>query len=116
MKFDRSIYVRSEADMLGEFYHQAKIAGLEVYLEVYMPSMEHRSGEMRVDAIVVDGDEIVCCVEVKRPGRIIRTDGRQTRAYTKLERDHRIQTIWINDFAGIPAVVASIRRLLVKIA
>jgi hypothetical protein len=112
MKFQRDKYQSTEADLLGEFYWQARNAGLVVYLEVYMPSTAHRSGEMRVDAVVVDDDEIICCVEVKRQGRVIPAESRQSRAYAYLERDHRIQTIWVNDFAGIAEIVSDIRNLL----
>jgi hypothetical protein len=34
VKFQRDTYVRTEADILGEFYFQARTCGLEVYLEV----------------------------------------------------------------------------------
>lgn len=110
MKFQRATYVRREADLVGEFYHHARLAGLEVYLEVKLPSTVHRSGEMRVDAVVVNGDDVFCCVEVKRDGRQLTADTRQDRAYRYLECDHRVQTVWINNFAGIPAVVASIAK------
>lgn len=112
MRFQRDIYRGSEADLLGEFYYQARLAGLDVFLEVYLPSEIHRSGQMRVDAVVVDGDQIVCCVEAKREGREITTGTRQMRAYTWLERTHRIPTIWINGVSGLASVVADIKGLI----
>lgn len=112
MKFQRNTYLRTEADLVAEFFHQARLAGLEVYLEVYLPSTMHRSGQMRVDAIVVSGDEVICCVEAKAHDRPMTFGTRQDNAYRSLEYNHRIQTIWINNFAGIPAVVASIAQLV----
>lgn len=114
MKFQRSIYRGSEADLVGEFYYQARSAGLEVYLEVYIPSEIHRSGQMRVDAIVVKGDEVVCCVEGKRQGRQFTAGTRQHYAYTALEQDHGVPTIWLNDVKAIPSVVISIAALAEK--
>lgn len=112
MKFARATYCRSEADLIGEFYFQARQAGLEVFLEVYLPSSIHRSGQFRVDAVVVQGEDIVCCVEGKRQFRTVNGDGRQVRAYSVLEREHRVPTVWINDIAGVPDVVRSIRELV----
>lgn len=108
MKFDRHRYRGNEADLVGEFYYRARCAGLEVFLEVLLPSEVHRSGEMRVDAVIVDGNDIVCCIEGKRPGRAIGTRGRQSKAYALLERDHGVQTIWINAVEGIDDVIADI--------
>ena len=116
MKFQRDKYRSTEADLVGEFYYRARLAGLEVYLEVKLPSTIHRSGEMRVDAVVVDGDEIVCCVEVKRHGRLVTSGTRQMNAYVSLERNHRVPTIWINSLDGIGAVVDDIRRRLMRSA
>ena len=112
MKFQREKYRETEADLVGEFYFQARLAGLEVYLEVKLPSTVHRSGEMRVDAVVVNGDEIICCVELKRTGKKLSAGTRQTQAYRSLEYNHRIQTVWINDRAGIPVIVQSIVELM----
>lgn len=112
MKFLRDTYRGSEADLVGEFYFRARVAGLEVFLEVCLPSVQHRSGQMRVDAVVVSGDEIVCCVEGKREGREIIVDGRQMRAYKDLEYKHRIPTVWINSMRGIPEVVEDIKWLV----
>lgn len=110
MKFQREKYRGSEADLVGEFYHRARLAGLEVYLEVCLPSHIHRSGQMRVDAVVVSGDEIVCCVEVKREGRQIFLSGtRQSNAYERLETTHRVPTIWINSKDRLDAVIEDIR-------
>ncbi len=62
-------YVKTEADVGGEFYYQAKIRGWTPDLEVRFPSRYHRSGFMRVDCVVsVDGQQI-CAVEFKRHGR-----------------------------------------------
>jgi hypothetical protein len=116
VKFQRDKYRCSEADLVGEFYHRAKLAGLDVYLEVKLPSSIHRSGEMRVDAVVVDGDEIVCCVEVKREGRQISGGTRQDQAYRSLELNHRVPTIWINSASGLDSVIADIRSLRRKAA
>lgn len=109
MKFQRDKYRCSEADLVGEFYYRARCAGLEVYLEVRLPSSIHRSGEMRVDAVVVDGDEIVCCVEVKREGRQITNGTRQDYAYRSLELNHGVRTVWINSVTGLDIVIADIR-------
>ena len=114
MKFQRGTYLGTEADLVGEFYFQARNAGLEVYLEVKLPSTIHRSGEMRVDAVVVAEDEIVCCIEGKRQGRGVTPGTRQDQAYRSLEYNHRIRTVWINDRAGIPAVVESILSLIAR--
>jgi hypothetical protein len=112
MKFQRDKYRCTEADLVGEFYHRARLAGLEVYLEVKLPSDAHRCGEMRADAVVVNGDEVVCCVEVKRDGKALPAMSRQSRAYAYLERDHRVPTIWINSVGGIDAVLVDIRSLM----
>lgn len=116
MKFQRDKYQCTEADLVGEFYHRARLAGLDVYLEVRLPSTIHRSGEMRVDAVVVDRDDIVCCVEVKRKGRAIVGGTRQDQAYRSLEFNHRIPTIWINSDDSLDAVIADIKGLFNRAA
>ena len=116
MKFRREVYRTTEADLVGEFYYRARLAGLEVYLEVKLPSPAHRCGEMRVDAVVVEDDEIICCIEIKREGKAPPSMSRQSRGYAYLERDYRVPTIWLNTAAGIDAVIADIRRLMQKAA
>lgn len=116
MKFQRAEYRCTEADLVGEFYHRARLAGLEVYLEVKLPSRIHRSGEMRVDAVIVDGENIVCCVEVKREGRQLTSGTRQDQAYRSLELNHRVSTIWINSVNGLDAVIADIKGLMRRAA
>lgn len=112
MKFQRDSYRGTEADLVGEFYYRARVAGLEVYLEVYLPSTLHRSGQMRVDAVVVDGERIVCCVEFKAEGRVPEPGSRQYHAYRSLEFHHGVPTIWINTKAGLDSVIADIRNLM----
>lgn len=111
MKFDRRSHQCREIHVAAEFYHRARLAGLDVHMECRLPSLVHRSGEMRVDAIVVDGDDIVCCVEVKREGRIA-LGGRQANAYWNLERDYGIPTVWINSVSGLDKAIADIRGFL----
>ncbi len=109
MIFERHEYVPSEADLLAEFYHRARLAGLEVYLEYKLPSSLHRSGEMRVDAVVVHGNQIICCVAVKREGRSIAQGSRQDRAYRSLEWNYGLRTVWINSKSGLDDVISDIK-------
>lgn len=112
MKFQRATYVRSEADLAAEFYFRARMAGLEVFLEVPLPSIIHRSGEMRADAVVVGpGDEVICCVEFKAEGRDLILGTRQRNAYKGLEYHHGVPTYWINTVAIMDSVIFDIQQL-----
>lgn len=102
MKFPRRRHLYSEADVMGDFYYQARKAGFGVYLEVQFPSARHRSGFMRVDGVVVEADEeMICFVETKRPGKAIPYEGRQYEAYRDLERTYGIPTLWIGGFNDV---------------
>lgn len=112
MKFQRSTYQRSEDDLRSEFYHRARLAGLELYLEVPLPSTIHRSGQMRADAVVVgDDNEIVCCVEFKAEGRQAMEDSRQKNAYRGLEYQYGVPTLWVTQFAQIDPAIVRIQQL-----
>ena len=117
MRFQRATYRRSESDLTAEFYFRARMAGLEVFLEVPLPSTIHRSGEMRADAVVVGADdEIVCCVEFKAEGHEPQPGTRQRNAYRGLEYHHGVPTLWVNKVALIDSVIADIQRIAAQLA
>lgn len=72
----------TEADVVAELCHQLKLRNFKVRCEVRVESQFHRSGSMRCDVAIVDGDEILCLFEVKdtRPQEI-NLNGRQRLAY-----------------------------------
>jgi hypothetical protein len=60
----------NEANVAAEFYHQCKVKGLQVVLEVIMPSAHHRSRQFKVDCMVVNDDGFpFCAVEFKQAGK-----------------------------------------------
>ncbi len=66
---------------------------------------------MRIDVSVMDGFGILRhAIEVKHPGKVMAQGTRQDAAYNGL-RDRWGVTLWfINDPAGIPALVQSIKE------
>jgi len=75
----------TEADVSAEFYHQCQKLGLTLKMEVRLPSDVHRSGMMRVDALVFQLGTIVCAVEFKvHRKHASKPQSRQYRAYSGL--------------------------------
>jgi hypothetical protein len=91
----------SEADLVGELYHQCVLEGLWIKLEVPLPSKIHRSKTMRADAVLLWHFKVIAIVEVKSPGSITSGDTRQKRAYREIEREYGIPVFWLNDFEQI---------------
>lgn len=104
--------VMSEADLVAEFYHRCKLAGITARLEVFIPSMLHRSKRMRVDVAIFRGNEIVACVEGKTPGAKIGGDTRQRRAYEALTRTYGVEVHWINSFGQLDPLIAKLEPLV----
>lgn len=102
----------TEASLLAELYHRGRLKGLDMHLEVFVPSIVHRSRKMRADVVVVKKGNIVACVEGKTPRGKIGRDTRQTRAYENLKIHHGIPTFWINSFAQIDSLVAQLVDLV----
>ena len=76
----------TEADIAAEFYRQCCWKGFQLRMEVKMPSDVHRSGFMRVDALVFDGGRIVCAIEFKNNKKHTAKPGsRQYAAYSGLD-------------------------------
>ena len=76
----------TEADVSSEFYRQCSRDGFKLRMEVKMPSDVHRSGFMRVDALVFDGARIVCAIEFKNDRKHAAKPGsRQYAAYSGLD-------------------------------
>lgn len=72
----------TEADVVVELCHQLKLRKFQVRCEVRVESQFHRSGAMRCDVAIVDGDEILCLFEVKdKPPFEINPQSRQRLAY-----------------------------------
>ena len=58
MKFIKPKY-KSEANLQADFYHQCHTVHL-------FPYLEYSSQGCRFDCVVIDGDEIIAIIEVKR--------------------------------------------------
>jgi len=76
----------TEADVAAEFYRKCRWDGFGLRMEVKMPSDVHRSGFMRVDALVFDEERIVCAIEFKNNRKHAAKPGsRQYTAYSGLD-------------------------------
>jgi hypothetical protein len=75
-----------EANVAAEFYHQCRLIGLRVYLEVPAFSPVHRSRSFKVDCIVRDGKDgdVLCAIEFKAANARPSGEGRQSSAYASL--------------------------------
>lgn len=111
-KVPQHMLYRSEQTLMAELYFYAKLAGIQLALEVCVESSVHRSKQMRVDAAVIVGDKIVCVIECKQHGKRLAEGGRQFEAYASLTRNHGIPVIWVNDYGDIDPVVSQIRDML----
>lgn len=79
-------FVKTEADVAGEFYHQAKLRGWTPEMEVKLSSRHHRSGYMRADCVLYVDGERICAVEFKRHGhKEPSKESRQGKAYSELK-------------------------------
>lgn len=100
----------NEADVMAELVHRLKLAGENVRCEVKLPSSGHRSGSMRVDVVVIRGDEIAFVIEVKEKMPVTRMKKgphRQERAYREIE-DLGVQVLWVRGKDGIESAIAHI--------
>lgn len=94
---------RSEADIQAEFYHQARLIGLECRLEVRLPCKlaDYRSSQMRVDIVTIDADRtITALIEVKREGKVAGATWRQTRGYMAMSKAIGVPFYQLNEFAA----------------
>ena len=96
----------SEADLVAEFYHRARLRNIKVPLEVPLPSDLHPRGEMRADAVILDDqEEMVCCIEAKREGREVNYQSRQALAYEEFERQFDVPTTYLTEFEAIDETI-----------
>jgi hypothetical protein len=103
----------SEADLLAEFYHQCRLKGLTLRMEVSLPSKVHqRSKKTRVDIAVILGNRIIALVEGKTPGKVTGKNSRQTRAYAEIEKEHGIPVFWLNRYDQINGLIEKLRLIL----
>jgi hypothetical protein len=58
MKFIKPFH-RSEANLQADFYHQCRTVHLHPYLEYQIPGC-------RFDCVIVDGEDIIAIIEVKK--------------------------------------------------
>lgn len=102
----------TEADLLARFYRQAANRGLDIRMEVILPSALHRSGRMRVDAALVKGQMILALIEGKTPGAKIGGNTRQKFAYEKFKVRHGVPTFWINSENAISGLIDSLQGVV----
>jgi len=100
----------SEADLLSEFYHQCKLAGLCIRMEVFVPSTLHRSKRLRADCAIYRHGRIFALIEGKTPGAKIGGNTRQKHAYNTVLRDYGIKTYWLNGMDQIEPLVRKLVR------
>lgn len=96
----------TEANIVAEFYHQCRVAGITCYLEYVL---DH----CRLDAVIVQGEKIVAIVEVKSysADRPINMDTKQFGKYLSF----RVPIFWITRFSQIRRVVGEIQGYLAKV-
>lgn len=102
-------HVTNESDVAAEFAHQVKSGdAFDIHTEVRLPSVFHRSGMMRVDAILTKKgtNEVVRAIEFKKPGKHIGPRSRQRSAYENLG----IPVSYCVGFEDIKKILASRRR------
>jgi hypothetical protein len=105
---------RSEADLQAEVYYRLKIEEINCYLEVKIPTDLYRSGNMRADIAITskknDG-RVLALIEVKRPGKRIGEEWRQTQAYRKIVAQTGVKFWHLNSFDGVTELVHKIRQI-----
>lgn len=106
-----SRWVANEASLMAELFHAAKVASVDLFLEVKIPSGYHTSGLMRVDGAAVLNDEVYCLVEAKRPGKALIEHGRQWSAYKDALDRYGVPTYWINAHAQIGVIIDAMVKL-----
>jgi hypothetical protein len=97
----------NESDVAMEFAYQVKSGtDYDIYTEVKLPSEFHRSGQMRVDAILTKRgtNEVVRAVEFKRPGKRVGPRSRQQSAYRGLG----VPVSYCVGFEDIPRILGGI--------
>lgn len=109
-----------EAQISAELYHQAKLVGLQVFLEVTLPLAPNSARYLRADAIVVHRGEIVCVIETKRgrrkPAYGVRRVAldNQAAAYQSLTKHFGRPHFWLKSTDEIPPLICEIQRLIYR--
>lgn len=114
LKFDPSQL--TEADLLAEFYHRCRLVGIDLRMEIFVPSTLHRSKKMRADAAVLSGNEIIAFVEGKTPGALVGGNTRQKHAYQAFETYHGVPTFWLNSFSQINPLINRLLEMTARVA
>ena len=94
-----------EMMLVGELYHQLRLAGVDAYLETRIPSDLHKSGEMRVDLAVLRDGDLFGIVEVKKNGQHLHWRSRQARAYRAASERLKVRVLFVNDEETIRSCV-----------
>jgi hypothetical protein len=87
-----------ESEVTGELFYLLKSNGVNVKMEVSVPSNQHCSGFMRADLGIFDRNgELKQVVECKRWGKQLRADTRQAKAYLALMDRFKVWVHFVND-------------------